>query len=570
MLEASNEQVLANGIPRMSQYRIVRDDGRVLWVDARAEQEFDEAGDVVAIVGFAQDVTEYKRVVDGLRDSEDKFRYTFDHSPVAKSITRPTGEIEVNDAFLDMLGYTREEMADRGTWQQITHPDDVALSERTTASIIAGERPFARWEKRYVRKDGIVVWGDVSTGLRRCADGSPDYFVTTVVDITHIKATEARLLRGVRALRTLSASNGLLLRSEDADQLFQGVCDIAVEQGSYRMAWVGIAEHDDMKSIRPLAQAGWESGFLDQIPHSWGEGSNDLSSRAIRERRTTLARSPEEADHVEPFPGAIATRGYRSSAALPLLDPAGEAFGVFVLAAAEPDAFDADEVTLLEELASDVSFGIATLDSAKRRLEAEKDLVTSKERLESLLKCLTETLGRVVETRDPYTKGHEERVAVLSRMMAVEMDLSQAEADGIEAAALVHDIGKLSIPAEILTRPGALTDLEFSLIQDHARSGFAILKDIPFGWPVAEMVLQHHERMDGSGYPGGLTGDEILMGARVLAVADVVEAMSSHRPYRPALGLDRAIAEISGGSGKYDPDVVRTCVRLFEAGRIDL
>ena len=177
-------------------------------------------------------------------------------------------------------------------------------------------------------------------------------------------------------------------------------------------------------------------------------------------------------------------------------------------------------------------------------------------------------MGRVVEARDPYTSGHEVRVAQLAILLAQEMGLSKDAIEGIEMAAVVHDIGKIAVPAEILSKPGKLTDVEFALVQCHAAAGYEILKGIHFPWPVAIAVLQHHERMDGSGYPYGIRGDEISISARILSVADVVEAMSSHRPYRPALGVDAAVAELRAHSGKYDADVVDACVKLHDSGRI--
>jgi putative nucleotidyltransferase with HDIG domain len=179
-------------------------------------------------------------------------------------------------------------------------------------------------------------------------------------------------------------------------------------------------------------------------------------------------------------------------------------------------------------------------------------------------------MGSVVEARDPYTQGHELRVADLARLIAAEMGLTQHETDGIGMAGLLHDIGKLRIPAEILTKPGMLSPAEFSLIREHPRQGFDILHHIDFPWPVAETVHRHHERLDGSGYPDGLRGDEIPLPARILAVADVVEAMSSHRPYRPRVGLPQAIEEISENPQRYDAAVVQACVRLYERGETGL
>lgn len=177
---------------------------------------------------------------------------------------------------------------------------------------------------------------------------------------------------------------------------------------------------------------------------------------------------------------------------------------------------------------------------------------------------------RYVEAADPYTQGHEVRVARLAKLIAHEMHLPEDEAEGIEMAGLVHDIGKLCVPPEILMKSGRLSDVEVDLIKLHTKVGYAILKDIDFTWAVADIVLAHHERMDGSGYPGALTGNGIIRGARVLAVADVVEAMASDRPYRPALGLDAAVTELTQHRERYDPDVVAAFIALYESGRIGL
>jgi len=169
-----------------------------------------------------------------------------------------------------------------------------------------------------------------------------------------------------------------------------------------------------------------------------------------------------------------------------------------------------------------------------------------------------------VESRDPYTAGHQIRAANLARAIATEMGLPKEKIDGIRMAGSIHDIGKLSIPSEILTKPTKLTNLEFSLIKEHSQKGFEMLKDVESPWPLAQIVYQHHERMDGSGYPRQLKGEEIIIEARILAVADVVEAMASHRPYRSALGLPSALAEIEKNRGTlYDADAVDACLKLF-------
>jgi PAS domain S-box-containing protein len=186
------------------------------------------------------------------------------------------------------------------------------------------------------------------------------------------------------------------------------------------------------------------------------------------------------------------------------------------------------------------------------------------ERMRKALGATVQAIAVTVETRDPYTAGHQRRVADLARSIATEMNLPIDQIDGIRMVAIIHDLGKISVPAEILSKPTKLTALEFSLIKTHAQSGYDILKDIDFPWPVARTVLEHHERMNGSGYPNGLTGDNLLMESRILAVADVVESMGSHRPYRPSLGIEAALEEIEKNRGTlYDNAVADVCLRLF-------
>lgn len=195
---------------------------------------------------------------------------------------------------------------------------------------------------------------------------------------------------------------------------------------------------------------------------------------------------------------------------------------------------------------------------------AEDALRGSVNRLQKVLDGTVQAMAVAVEMRDPYTAGHERRVATLSCAIAEEMGFPVERIKGIRIAAVLHDLGKLSIPAEILSKPGQATEVELSILKSHAEMGYDILKTIEFPWPIAQIVLQHHERMDGSGYPAGLSGEQILFEAKVLAVADVVEAMASHRPYRPALGIDKALEEISQNRGLlYDPGVVDKCVSLF-------
>ena len=198
------------------------------------------------------------------------------------------------------------------------------------------------------------------------------------------------------------------------------------------------------------------------------------------------------------------------------------------------------------------------------RKKAEEALKESLQKLSRMSDTTVEALAAIVELRDPYTAGHQRRVAQLSVAIAEGMGLERERIIALKLAALVHDVGKIQIPAEILNKPGKLNDLEMRLIREHPSAARDLFKGVEFGWPLSEIIYQHHERLDGSGYPQGLKGEEIILEARILGVADVVEAMSSHRPYRPSLGIQEALAEIEENSGSfYEPEIVNVCLKLF-------
>ncbi len=280
------------------------------------------------------------------------------------------------------------------------------------------------------------------------------------------------------------------------------------------------------------------------------------------------------------------------------IQSSGNILGVLTLYVQEGHLHNQEEEDFLSEIAANVLAGIierkrAEMELAKyrRRLEeavkestielirANEDLKQDIVKREGVETKLQRSLGKLrramggiiqamaltLERRDPYTAGHQRRVAKLARAIADEMHLPGEQLDGIRMAATIHDLGKISVPAEILTKPSRLSKIEFNLIKTHSQVGYDILKTIEFPWPLAQIVVQHHERMDGSGYPSSLAGEDILQEARVLAVADVVEAMASRRPYRPALGIDKALEEISQNKGiLYDPKVADACLKLFK------
>ncbi|HAR94566.1 MAG TPA: PAS domain S-box protein [Deltaproteobacteria bacterium] len=244
--------------------------------------------------------------------------------------------------------------------------------------------------------------------------------------------------------------------------------------------------------------------------------------------------------------------------------------------AGDPQFFEAkcrrsDKSTFDAEISlNTVSVGTETIlqgiiRDITRRKQAEEELERTFSHLQTAIGATIRVIAQVVETKDPYTAGHQRRTASLACAIATEMRLPLDTVEGIHMAGVIHDIGKVSVPAEILSKPGRLSLKEFELIKDHPQIGYEILKDVTFPWPIAAIILQHHERLDGSGYPQGLSGDDICIESRILTVADVVEAIASHRPYRPGLGITAALEEISKNRSRlYDPHVVDACLAIFQ------
>jgi PAS domain S-box-containing protein/putative nucleotidyltransferase with HDIG domain len=220
--------------------------------------------------------------------------------------------------------------------------------------------------------------------------------------------------------------------------------------------------------------------------------------------------------------------------------------------------------SMIQDIDGAVTATVIVLRDDSDRVNSEIRLKESYNQIKRAMGGVIQAMAQTLETRDPYTAGHQRRVADIARTIAEEMNLEEDQIEGIHLAGIIHDLGKISIPTEILSKPGLLSEIEFDLIRTHPQTGYDILRKIDFPWPLAQIVYQHHERLNGTGYPRGIEGEDILIEARIISVADVVEAMASSRPYRVALGIDNALQEISTNSGVlYDDDVVEACLTLF-------
>ena len=377
-----------------------------------------------------------------------------------------------------------------------------------------------------------------------------------MLDITERKAHEVKLNRLNLLLLTIRNINEYLLVAESEEALYRFVCEAL--KGFEGIVGVVIATRLPDYVLKPVAWAGFSEAMIAALRIRWDESAlgGGVMGVATREGRPVVSADVENDPRYLPWQEIVQTWQLKSAAAVPLI-AAGEAVGVLGIYSALRSSFDQEIISFLAEVANDIAIGVGSL-RLKNKLEAT---------LSSLRKSLdgsVETIASMVELRDPYTAGHERRVAQLACAIGREMGLPERQTEGLRVIGYLHDIGKIAVPAEILSNPAQLTEIERLLVRAHAQTGYDILKNLEFPWPVAQAVLQHHERLDGSGYPQGLKGPDIILEARILMVADVVEAMASHRPYRAAIGLEGALAEITANCGKfYDERVVETCISLF-------
>jgi PAS domain S-box-containing protein len=495
--------------------------------------------------------TRHTQAQTALRDSEERYHQLFETMGSGVAIYRPdpTGEsftiASVNRAVERIEGLARADLLGRDL--ETVFPGVAAIGLLEALRRVARTGAAEQLTPALYRDGRISGWRE--NRVYRLGTGE---VVALYEDVTERIEREVRIRRLNRTLRTLSACNQDLVRARCEEDLLQSVCRDLVEVGLYPLVWVAYPDPDGPGGLRTGAAHGGQTALreLAQWARDPEQVRASLTGRALRDGRTLVGTA-----------GQVA--GVDTDIALPLIHDR-EVLGVLTVWAAGAEAFDGEEVQLLEELAADLVHGIAAV---RTTLERNRYLGQVGQAMRGTVAALT----RTVEMRDPYTAGHQQRVAALAAAVGRAMGLAERQVEGLYFGGMIHDIGKIAVPAEILSKPSRLTPIEYQLIQQHAATGSQILADIEFPWPLAQMILQHHERIDGSGYPHGLHGEAMLLESRILAVADVVEAMSSHRPYRIALGMQMALAEIERGKGtQYDPQVVAACVQVIRAGDMRL
>jgi PAS domain S-box-containing protein len=523
-----------------------------------------------------RDLNEHKPTERLLAESEEQYRLLI--MTMAEGVTLQDENsviIAHNKSAERILGLSSEQLNGRTSldlcWYAI-HEDGSPFPGETHPVVMTLKTglPQSNVIMGIHKSEGELTWISVNVQpIFKEGQTTPYRVVATMRDITERKLAEVSLIKSNRAIAALSAVNHSLVHSTEEHELLLAVCQAIVRQGNYRMVWVGYLEQDAAKSVRPVAQDGFEENYLELAALTWAdtEYGRGPIGRAARSGQTQVVQNIQTDAGMLSWRAEAEKSGLASIIALPLTN-AGKVFGVLTIYSVYIDAFGEEEISLLEQMAGDLVFGINSLRTRQERDIALKENKHQLAQLQDNLEGTVKAITKMVEMRDPYTAGHEVRVAELATAIAKEMGLTDEQVHGIHLGGMVHDLGKIQIPAEILSMPRRLTEIEYGLIKIHPQAGYNILKDIDFPWPIAQMVLQHHERIDGSGYPQGLKGESILIEARILCVADVVEAMSAHRPYRPGLGIEAALNEIKKGSGTiYDTEVVDVCLKLFGEGR---
>jgi PAS domain S-box-containing protein len=502
------------GQPQFFEWKHCRYDGTLFDTEISLKAFNDEGKYIQAIV---RDITGRKHAeflkeaaLEALRESEQFLRETqsialmggWKANPETDFLQWTEGVYRIIEAPLDYHPDLTEGM-------KYYTPATIEILKGRIMNTLTTNEPFAE-ECEIVTETGKKLWVEVR-GLSHMMEGQTPCVIGTIQDITERKQAEEAL--------------------KNSELKYRNIFENAIE-GIYQSTIDG-------RFITSNAALARMAGY---------DSPEELIA-SIKDIGTQLYVRPEDRERFMEIRDA---KGFVEGFEVEFYKKDGSKFWVVINARAVKD--EQGKILYFEGLIEDITI----------RKHAEKQLQQTLKSLRKAVGTTIQVLMSAIESRDSYTSGHQSRSADLACAIAKDMGLTQDKIEGIRMAGSIHDIGKLSVPAEILSKPTKLTDIEFSLIKEHSRCGYGMLKDVESPWPLAEIVHQHHERMNGSGYPRSLKGDEILMEARILAVADVVEAMASHRPYRPTLGIEAALEEIEKNKGiLYDNTVANTCLRLF-------
>jgi len=460
------------------------------------------------VLGIARDITEYKEAGKALAESEERYHIVFENTGTATMIIEEDRTISmVNTQGEKLSGYSKEEIENKMKWTDFIVPEDLErMKKYHIARRKAGEKPPTEYEFRMTDKKGNVKDMFLKIGMIPNTKKS----IASLTDITERKQAEENVKNAKDELQMIMDSVPAIIFYKDTE-------------GRIIRANKTLANSLKMP-VKDIVGKTTEELF-----------PKEQAENMRKDDKEVIISGKPKRNIIEPYDTPEGTR-WAITDKMTYRDKKGKITGVI-------------------DLSKDITL----------QRKSEEELQQSYQKLKKTMDAAIDTMSRIIEAKDPYTSGHQHRVCQLAVPLARELGLPEDKIEGIRIASLIHDIGKIGLPAEILSKPTKLTDIEFSLIKGHSQIGYNILKSIDFSYPIAQIVLQHHERLNGSGYPNNLKGDEIILEAKIIGVADVVEAISSFRPYRPALGTDKALEEITQNRGiLYDPEVVDMCLKLFK------
>lgn len=492
-----------------SQYelRIKRKDGAFRDISIHASPWLNEKGECKGTIGVLLDITEQKRAQEALQESEEKYRIMIEHSnDMIWTLDLEGNFTYVNKRAEQISGHKLDDGFGKH-FTTLIPPEDLPRIQKVFLETMSGKSQH--YEVNVYKKDGSVFVLSVNTAPL-FKSGKIVGTVSFGRDITKQKQTQEALGKSEEKYKTFVNN---------------------VNVGIYR------------NTVGPKGK------FIDANPAVIKMFGYESKDEFLSIDVADLYQNPEDRER---FNEKMLANGFVRDEELQLKKKDGKPIFCSVFAVVVKD--EQGKIKYYDGIIEDIT----------KRKKVEQELKTSYKKLKKILNGTINALASTTEKRDPYTAGHQQRVTQLACVIAREMGFSEERIEGMRMACMVHDIGKIYVAAEILNKPVRLTDIEMALIKTHCQIGYEILKTIEFPLPIAEIVLQHHERMDGSGYPQGLKGKDILHEAKILAVVDVVEAMSSHRPYRSSFGVDLALNEIKENRGKlYDPEIVDVCLKLF-------
>ena len=465
-----------------------------------------------------------------------------------------TGKIiDANPYICSLTGYSKKEMLKKHIWQLGFFKN---IAENKDKFLTLKETGYVRYEDLPLEnKAGDIAYVEFISNTY-LVNNEPT-IQCNIRDITKRVELE-RLNHELNMIYdVILLCSKVVLHEKKANRLIQKICTALTSFGGVRAAWVGYYKSTTPATIEPIAQEGLEKDFFTELNlRLQQKSSTKLVENAIRKQQffvcqdlTKKTKNKAELKHAN-------HHQYSSVAVIPI-DLDKQTPYVLVVYGKKNQVLSKEIIDLLIKLGNDIVYSV-------KKLKTRAEYIRLSEKINTSYSDAILALSSMVEQRDPYTAGHQIRVAELAVKIATELGLPAEQILSIRLASIVHDIGKLHIPSEILSKPSALNTAEYAIVQEHPTLGWKVLKNIDFPWPIADMVYQHHERLDGSGYPQGLKGDEILLEARIIMVADVVDAMSSNRPYRSSFSVIETLREITQAKGTlFAPQVVDACIKII-------